>query len=219
MSSKSAIVFIDGNNWYHNIKGWISKPGDIDFYKLANIICNRFDLSLVEIRYYNSVPSLADGELMYYRHMEYLSSLEKDGIIVITRKLQRNSTKEIVAERKDIINSLDLCKNCRALVEAGFIDSLGTIEKKEKGIDVNIAVDMISKSIIKKECDCCILISGDADFIPAMELIKNSKAEVIVSSVPMGFSNQLKNGNFRYLILKRQDLVMRCMKTYKEVKK
>jgi len=105
------------------------------------------------------------------------------------------------------------------LIESAFIESLGEIAKKEKGIDVEIAVEMINKSIIEKECDCCILISGDADFIPAMEIIKKSGMEVIPSSVPIGFSNELKSGKYRYLLLKRQELTNKCMKSYKEVKK
>ena len=52
-----------------------------------------------------------------------------------------------------------------------------------------------------------------------MDLIKASGKEVIVSSVPLGFSNELRSGKFRYLILKRGELSERCMKSYKEIKK
>ncbi|MCK5624278.1 NYN domain-containing protein [Candidatus Pacearchaeota archaeon] len=219
MSNKRVIVFIDGNNWYHNVKKWVSKPSDIDFWKLSKFIAKKFDLDVVEIRYYNSVPSLADGQTMYYRHMEYLSDLKKEGLKVTVRKLQRNSTKEIIAERKEIIGLLDLCKVCKPAVETAFIDSLGTVLKKEKGIDVKIAVDMIAKCLIEEECDCCILLSGDADFIPSMELIKRAGKEVIISSVPMGFSSELRSGNFRYLVLGRGELSKECIKSYKEIKK
>ena len=108
MPSKTAIVFIDGNNWYHNSKCFLSKPADIDFNKLANFICTHFELNLVEIVYYNSVPDIRDGEAMYYRHLMYLSDLEKQGIKVKTRKLQTTSTKELKAERTILIDSLDL---------------------------------------------------------------------------------------------------------------
>ena len=52
-----------------------------------------------------------------------------------------------------------------------------------------------------------------------MELIKGSGKEVITSSVPMGYSNQLKSGAFRYLILGRGELSKECVKSYKELKK
>ncbi len=41
--AKKAIVFIDGNNWYHNTKKTIDTK-EIDFIKLANFIVNNPDL-------------------------------------------------------------------------------------------------------------------------------------------------------------------------------
>jgi hypothetical protein len=43
-----------------------------------------------------------------------------------------------------------------------------------------------------------------------MEIIKESKKEAIVSSVYSGFSNKFREGKFRYLILKKQD-VLDCL--------
>ena len=65
---------------------------------------------------------------------------------------------------------------------------------------------MIRKTLVEKECGVCILISGDADFIPAMQIIKDAGYEVIVCSPAYGFSNELRQGRFRYLILKREYL-------------
>jgi uncharacterized LabA/DUF88 family protein len=57
----------------------------------------------------------------------------------------------------------------------------------------------------------CILISGDADFIPAMEIIKEAGYEIIVCCPQMGFSNELRQGKFRYFILRKEDLE-KCLK-------
>ena len=170
---KRAIVFIDGNNWYHNSKKVIDKPSKINLSKLVRFICLKFDLELIEIRYYNSIPDISDGKEVYYKHQEFLSRLKASGIIVKTRKLKKVSKKDI---------------------------------KIEKGIDVKIAVDMIDKCLLKIECDCCILVSGDADFIPAMQIIKDNKKEAITASVIKGYSRELLQGRFRYLILKKKDL-------------
>jgi len=164
----SAIVFIDGNNFYHNTKKTHIKPSDVDFIKLSNFVCAHFTFKLKQIRYYNSRPDISDGELKYYRQMEFFSDLEKQGVKVITRKLQRNSTKEIKEEKDAIISGLELCPVCRPLVKQNCFECIGNVKKKEKGIDVKIAVDMIDYNLIKRECDKCVLISGDADFIPAM---------------------------------------------------
>jgi len=67
---------------------------------------------------------------MYYRHMSFLEHLKKKGVVVITRKLQRLSNKEILEKKKETLDSLDLCKNCKPIVESVFLD-LSDIKKKE----------------------------------------------------------------------------------------
>ena len=177
MGKRRAIVFVDGSNWYHNCKPVI-KPSKIDFVKLSNFICTRFNFDLKEIRYYNSVPGISDGEEVYYKHMKFLEELKKQGIIVKTRKL-----KKIIKVNINV----------------------------EKGVDVLISADMIKKSLVDDDCDVCILLSGDADFIPVMEIIKEAKKEAITSCVLQGYGRELLQGNFRYLILRKEDLE-KCLK-------
>jgi len=172
MNKRKSIIFIDGNNWYHNCKH-IIKPGSIDIKKLSNFISEHFDLDLREIRYYNSIPDIADGEENYYKHIKFLEELKKQGIIVKTRKLKKIIKKDIAIE---------------------------------KGVDVLISADMVKKTLVDNDCDVCILISGDADFIPVMEIIKDAKKEVITSGVIKGYARELLQGKFRYLILKKDDL-------------
>ncbi len=214
---KRAILFIDGNNWYHNAKQIIN-PKDVDFNKIANLICKKFNLDLIQIRYYNSIPDISENPLKYHQHMDFLTDLEKQGIKIFTRKLQKTSTKEILREKAQIIESLDLCNVCKPLIKQNCMDCIGIITKKEKGIDVKIAIDMIRKCLIEDECDVCVLISGDADFIPAIQTIKDSKKEVITSMVFPGYSNELRSGKFRYFYLTRNDLNKNCMKDYKKEK-
>jgi len=187
---KKAIVFVDANNWYHNVKKFFD-PGEVDIMKVAGYLCKLRCYSLSEIRWYASTPSITDGEAMYYRHMSFLQSLEKRGVKVVARKLQRISNKEVLMKKKETIGSLDLCKSCKPLVESAF-SSLAGLKKKEKGIDVWVAIDMIKKSIIEKECDACIIISGDADFVPALDLIEKHKKEVLTAMVPWGYSSELR---------------------------
>jgi len=173
MKKREAILFIDGSNFYHNSKSIVKKNKRVDLNCLAEFICDKFDLDLKQIRYYNAVPDIKDNKEIYYNHLSFLDKLKKEGIIVRTRKLK-------------YIKKLKL--------------------KVEKGVDVLIASDMIRKSLVEKECKVCILISGDADFVPSMQIIKNAGYEVIVCSPRDGFSNELRQGRFRYLILKTEDL-------------
>ena len=211
---KKAIVFVDANNWYHNVKK-IFQPGIIDIKKVAEFLCKVKNYELIQIRWYASIPSIKDGETNYYKHMSFLKHLEKKGIKVIKRKLQMLSNKEIINKKRDIIENLDLCKHSKPIVESVFLD-LSDIKRKEKGIDVWIAVDMIKKSIINKECNVCILISGDADFVPSLDIVKNKNIEVLTASVPFGYSSELRR-KFPYFILRKETLE-RCFADYKNEK-
>ena len=207
---KKAIFFFDANNWYHNVKKY-HNPSEIDIQKLVNHFCKIKKYELIEIRWYASVPSIDDGSDIYYRHISYLESLRKKGINVITRKLQKLSNKEILKQKQDSINNLDLCESCQKLVEANFLD-LADIKRKEKGIDMWIGVDIINLAIIKKECDVCFLISGDADFVPALNILKDNKIEILTAMTTKGYSRELIQ-NFPFFIIKNETL-LRCFKDY-----
>ena len=212
---KRAIVFVDANNWYHNVK-LLFRPSKISIVKISNLICNNLKLDLKEIRWYASIPDIVDGKEDYFNHIRFLSELEKEKVKVITRKLQRLSAKEILKKKRKTIESLDLCKKCKPLIEASFLD-LADIKRKEKGIDVWIAIDMIKKSMIDNECDVCILISGDGDFVPAVKLIKKAGKEVLSAFVPFGYSSELRNSTSYFII--RKETLIKCFRDYESKKK
>lgn len=116
---KSAIIFVDANNWYHNLKGWF-KPSDIDIEKVRGLIEKENGLNIKEIRWYVSMPSVEDNELIYKRQRSFLGHLEKKGVKIITRKLQRLSNKEIIKKRRELLDSWDLCKICKPLWKKVF---------------------------------------------------------------------------------------------------
>lgn len=209
---KKAIIFVDGNNWYHNVKKYYN-PSEIDIIKIADFIKSIKKYSIEEIRWYVSIPSIEDGEKMYFQHLAFLDHLKNKGVKVITRKLQRLSNNQILDKKKELLDSLDLCEFCRPIINAQFLEIVD-IKKKEKGIDVWVATDMIKKSVITKECEVCILISGDADFVPALDLIKESGKEILISAVPLGFSSELRK-KFPYLILNQNNL-KKCFRDYKK---
>lgn len=189
---KEAILFIDGNNLYHNLKNMHLKPSDISFKKLISFIAKHFKCNIKDTYYYNSIPDIRDGQSTYYSHLSYMNSLEKQGIKVHLRKLQSHSTKEHLKEKYEILDTLELCKNCKPIVKANCSDCIGSIKKKEKGVDVRMAIDMI-KGAIRNEYDFPIIFSGDADFIPAMELVKELKKDVFSVSLIRGYAREIRD--------------------------
>ena len=211
---RKAILFIDANNWYHNLKNWF-KPSSIDIKKLSEFISKKMSINITEIRWYTSMPDISDNPLIYKNQRAFLGNLEKQGVKIITRKLQKLSTKEIKKKREELLNSWDLCKVCKPIVEESFLD-ISDNHQKEKGIDVWIAIDMV-KETIKENIDIAVLISGDADFVPAFSLIKEIGKEVLSCSVPRGYSNELRQ-KFPFLILNKETLT-KCLKDYKKFEK
>lgn len=216
---KKAFVFIDGNNFYHIINLMINnkinpmgiKASHIDFKKLSESVCSHFGVVWGGTRYYNSVPNVEDNKEIYWKHMNFLKSVEQlPNFKVISRKLQRHSTKEILQQKNEVISNLDLCDSCKPLVETNCNDCIGTIKMREKGIDVKIAIDMV-ESAIKNRCDCVILVSGDADLIPALKLVEENKKLTYSAFLRFGYSYNLRN-EFKYLIMGNEFIKSKCLK-------
>lgn len=214
---KKAVVFIDGNNFYHNINltSRINKmgikAGHIDYLKLSEAICSHFGVVRKKTKYYNSVPNVEDGKEMYWKHMDFLNGLrELPRFEVITRKLQRSSTRDVLKEKDAIVSNLSLCGKCEPLVKTNCYDCVGNVKKREKGIDVKIAVDMVEYAI-KNKCDCIILISGDSDFIPALKIVEDNGKDAHSAFLKFGYSFDIRD-NFNFLIISRDFITDKCLK-------
>lgn len=92
------------------------------------------------------------------------------------------------------------------LYETPFLSvTLGRLEKRgqtyvEKGIDVQIAVDMLS--LAYSDCyDVGILVSGDADYVKMVEEVKRLGKHLEVAYFSMGQSFHLRNVADRMIVL------------------
>ncbi|MBD3253023.1 NYN domain-containing protein [Candidatus Pacearchaeota archaeon] len=208
---KKAVIFIDGNNLYHNLKQIRIKPSNLDFKKLAVFICRIFKCDLQEVRYYNSMPTLRDGKELYYSHLGFLDDLRKTPkFTILIRKLQVHSTKELLKEQQDLINSMDLCEKCKPIVKENLLDAIGNVKKKEKGVDVMLSVDLVEYAI-KNKAETLIVFSGDADFVPAMKLARENKKEILSISLARGYSLDLRN-NFNFFAIGKNRIMESCLK-------
>ena len=209
---KEVIVFIDGNNLYHNLKSSFIRPGSIDLHKLSKLVCERFNCNLKRSIYYNSVPSISDGQEVYYGHMKFLDQVKKyQNFEIKTRKLQRHSTQERMQIMQKEVSALGLCDVCKPVVLSHWKDYIGNINTKEKGIDILIAIDVMNLCLIKKECDACIIVSGDADFIPCMDILKSQGKWIATAMTAKGYSYELRKEH-PYCILDKILLVDQCSK-------
>lgn len=76
----------------------------------------------------------------------------------------------------------------------------------EKGVDVQIAVDIVRGSI-KNEYDKCFLISSDTDLLPAIQTAKYEKKEIVYVGFENFISRALQKNCSSYLILKKDQIL------------
>lgn len=76
----------------------------------------------------------------------------------------------------------------------------------EKGVDVQIAVDIV-RGAIKNEFDICYLISSDTDLLPAIKTAKEENKKIIYVGFENSVSRALMKNCSSYLILKRGELL------------
>jgi len=207
-----AIIFIDGNNLYHNVLSMGVRPGNVDFKRFVDYACMKLRCRWTRAIYYNSVPDITDGDDVYYGHMKFLSEMRKiPGFEVKTRKLQKQSNEKRVFEKMREIDARTFCSKCIPLVKEMCHECLRPNIKKEKGVDVMMAIDMLDLCAIKNECEMVVLISGDGDFVPALDIIKRKGKEAASAFIRHGYSNALRQSH-RYWTIYDEDFIHNCLK-------
>lgn len=64
--------------------------------------------------------------------------------------------------------------------------------RKQKGVDVRMSLG-INKAANQNNCDTIIIVSGDADFVPAVRVAKELNKNVLVASFRCSLSENLAN--------------------------
>ena len=165
LQRKRLIVFVDGNHLYHRMEDYYGTH-DINIRQLCKKICT-INRNLVEIRYYYS-PFKQHLDPNKYREQQiYVEKLKNSpDIKIITGKYIR----------KPILLKQSVLKKIASVVTK---DEMHTYV--EKGIDVNIAVDMLHLAS-ENHYDVAILLSGDSDFVPAITQVRKHHKEVQVAA-------------------------------------
>ena len=168
---KNCILFIDGENFLHKIEEVSEKEG---------LSGNRNRIVDINLKQLFDLPlkRLALSEVIFYAaklHQNPDTRQKSDELIKSQRKLRNNITK--------LGYQFVIAGNVRAQKVGNK-----TIFR-EKGVDVRIAVDLVSLACDKK-IDTAILCSSDSDLQPAIAELKKRKVEVIY----LGFETNPNRG-------------------------
>jgi uncharacterized LabA/DUF88 family protein len=165
---KKVMVFIDGNNLFHRM--WDFYRQHIDIPLMAETLCGEFR-ELKQIRYYYSPFVREVNAHIASEQQAYVNHFESNPLVYVCRGKYIRSKLLLKKEVRDRLADS---------IQPGDLTSY-----VEKGIDVQIAVDMIGLGL-KKEYDTAILISTDSDFVPVVNYLQSEKIKIQVGAFQDG---------------------------------
>ena len=187
--SPRAILFIDGNNWYHSLKRIGVNSPDLDYQEVAKklLLDGR---KLAGIRYY--IGKINDNIARIRRQDTQLKNLRLQNIHISLGRIEKTT---ILPKNNSLIEKLnqildrestripddvhnELTQLCR--------EQISVYTEKEKQVDVRIAVDLVSMAQ-RNEYDVAYLLSADGDFVPAVEEARRLGKQVFAVSASSGW--------------------------------
>jgi uncharacterized LabA/DUF88 family protein len=184
-----AVVFVDGNNWYHSLKKLgLGDLGRLDYGKVSLKLLGPREW--VGTRYYiGRVPQSGDTAL-YSSQRQFLASLcATDGrISTHLGRLERRPVDDPVAkELRRYLASLQT--RIDQEVYQALMSIAGSREGStvlvEKAVDVMLAVDMVVMAE-RDQYDAAYLLSADGDFTPAVAAVRAHEKKVYTASPAAG---------------------------------
>lgn len=165
-----SMAFIDFQNFDISMRNYLSykkeKSFHINYLKLTNQINDRIHLSSTLMKTYLFAYKPCEELMKLPHHQGYynwLSGMKNKPFIEVIEGSQ-----EIRPASKDI--KIDINDNT-------------TYTTEEKGTDINLAVNMVSKGY-QNAYDIAILISGDTDYIPVVRELHHIGKIVVLATLP-----------------------------------
>lgn len=180
-----AVVFIDGNNWFHGLCNiGVADRGRLDYAKISQKLVGPREW--LETRYYIGQVSQKDNSLLYASQRSFLASLRSTDpriSIHLGRIEPRTASNEAAQEL-----AAYLAKNGRHLDRTVLSELSGIAAKHseatvfvEKAVDVFLAVDLVTMALAGVY-DAAYILSADGDYTPAVEAVRARSKKVYAAS-------------------------------------
>lgn len=174
---KRAAVFVDGQNLFHSARESFGYTyPNYDVMGLAGALCAVQQWQLEQVRFYTGIPDASDDPVWNHFWTHKLATMGRQGVVVFSRPLRyRNRTVSL---------------------PDGTQHTFLTAE--EKGIDVRIALDVISLAHAR-EYDVALVLSQDQDLSEVAQEIRTIAQEQhrwikIASAFPLSPTTRNRRG-------------------------
>ncbi len=187
--SNRAVLFIDGNNWYHGMKSsQVNNLAALDYAKISKKLTG--GRRWIGTRYYIGRVSQEDNFVLYANQRRFVSSLQATDsrISVYFGRLEKRPAVDRAArELKRYLHNLPV-----KIPPDVYRELFGIAQRNskittyvEKAVDVMVAVDMVVMAE-RDQYDTAYLLSADGDFTPAVEAVRSVGKTVFAASPATG---------------------------------
>lgn len=187
------ILFIDGENFIYKIEQSLREQG-LDKHKIDLASINLNELFKESLKGFNISRKIFYNARLHF----HKDTPRKSGELI---KLQRKLRNTLISQGYEFI----IAGNVRAQK----ID--GKVVFREKGVDVKIAVDLVSLACDKK-LDTAILCSSDSDLQPAIAELRKRKVEIVYLGFETSPNKGLAYTTNKTILLRNPEILNSCKK-------
>ena len=184
-----AVLFIDGNNWYHSLVGiGLTELRRMDYRNISKKLVGPREW--IGTRYYIGQVQQKGNRQLYADQRRFLAALRKTDPRISThlgRLESRLLKNEAAAELKQYLSNLPV------RIDSNVFHELMDLARRhgstqvmvEKAVDVMLTVDLVRMSE-RGEFDAAYLLSADGDYTPAVEAARETGKKVYAVSPAYG---------------------------------
>ncbi len=199
---------VDGQNLYYSLQEMGIMEKNVDWTKLFNSIIDLGD-ELIRAYWFRPAKILDTyytennirNSIVYKKFRNQLDKFKKNDFENIPQKVRDDVDRELkkvsfwIKQQKEKFANIEyaydqlcLIHDDIEMVKTGVvkIDPYKQTYVGEKGVDISLAVKMISLSVGKK-CDKIILVSGDYDYSEAIRFVKDNMTKINVVKFHKGY--------------------------------
>lgn len=187
------VLFVDGENFLHKIR---------EVIKTERIDKDSVDLTKIDLTKLLAEPLKGfkiKRKIFYASRLHFHPETPEKSKELI--KFQRSLRNTLANQGFDFV----IAGNVRAQKVGG------KTVFREKGVDVKIAIDLVSFAS-KKILDCAILASSDSDLQPAITELRERKVEVIYLGFETNPNKGLSYTTNRTILLRNNEVLAACPK-------
>lgn len=190
-TGERAILFIDGNNWYHGCKDvGVTDPARLNYCKIASKVVGPAR-QWCGSRYYIGKVSTSWSHQLVADQRRFLAAFVAEDPLRHSVHYGRLEAREVRSEAA--VALLAYLANLEKRIDPEIFKALTSIGNRfkhtrtqvEKAVDVMLAVDLVIKAQ-RNEYDTAYILSADGDYTPAAEFSRSLGKKVFAVSATSG---------------------------------